>query len=764
MHRRSLALALPAVLLSFSGDALAAGALLPGAGQASVEQRVAVAAGPERTTIWTSLRFQGASGPVALVVPVPPLAALDVSSDAWLEALEAATAPRVLPPEGVGPYCPGEGGAPAPFDVTGRLAHEATLKPVEVTVLADVDAVAQWAASAGLALSPETAAQLGALQGVRFAAARFDAPGGPAVTRTLRVAMGGGAPLLPLSLTRAGEGDVLVTAWLLGDGRGALSGAAPVTLPPASLTWDASAQRSDYAELRAEVLGQARDGALVEGAGHDALSRSIAIGSDSVDSVVAAYFARASAYGDLPDGPGSCAAVAAAALASSLQVAASCPRAEHGVVDGAAACAESPRRDETDPELLRCGPIADDLAVGLSGLAPSSVWLTRVSMRLAAGQSGADWPLIFGDGASVSPVVRAGRIRLDECSGDGGGGGAGAGPGGSSGSGPGGLGGGPTAGGSSATGGPSGVDDDPYSYHDDEPVADVGCGCSGTADTVVVDDTDEQGEDVYYDDEYEDDGCSGDTSEPAPEDEYYAEDDGCSGDTSEPAPEDEYYAEDDGCSGDTSEPAPEDEYYAEDDGCSGDTSEPAPEDEYYAEDDGCSGDTSEPAPEDEYYAEDDGCSGDTSEPAPEDEYYAEDDGCSGDTSEPAPEDEYYAEDDGCSGDTSEPAPEDEYYAEDDGCSGDTSEPESEDEYYAEDDGCSGDTSEPDSGDEYYAEDDGCSGGSDDSAESEDCSVAGERRASARKKRGPKLSVMALGAFALIAPLRRASRPRRGERR
>ncbi|WP_437734235.1 DUF2330 domain-containing protein [Sorangium sp. So ce1335] len=638
MPRRSLALALPAVLLSSfapgAGDALAAGALLPGAGQTAVEQRVAVAAGPERTTLWTSLRFQGASGPVALVVPVPPLAAIDVSSDAWLEALEAATAPRVLPPEGAAPSCPGEEGAPAPFDMTGQLAHEPTLKPVEVTVLADADAVAQWAASAGLALSPETAAQLGALQGVRFAAARFDAPGGPAITRTLRVAMGGGAPLLPLSLTRAGDGDVLVTAWLLGDGRGALSGAAPVTLPPASLTWDASAQRSDYVELRAEALAEAGpDGALVEGAGHEALSRSLAIGSDSVDSVIAAYFERADAYGDLPDGPGSCAAAAAAALASSLEVAASCPRAEHGVVDGAADCAESPRRDETDPELLRCGPIADDLAVGLSGLAPSSVWLTRVSLRLAAGQSGADWPLVFGDGPSVAPIVRAGNLRLDECSGEGGG--AGAGPGGSSGGGPGGLGGGPSTGGWSTTGGPSGGDD-PYYY--DEPAADMGCGCGGTAETVVVDDS--EGEVVYDEEEYEDDGCSGDTSEPAPEDEYYAEDDGCSGDTSEPAPEDEYYAEDDGCSGDTSE----------------------------------------------------------------------------------------------------------------------------DEYYAEDDGCSGDTSEPESEDEYYAEDDGCSGGSDDSAESEDCSVAGERRASARKKRGPKLSVMALGAFALIAPLRRASRPRRGERR
>ncbi|WP_437813366.1 DUF2330 domain-containing protein [Sorangium sp. So ce1078] len=640
MPRRSLALVVPAVLLSSSGDAVAAGAWLPGAGQASVEQRVAVAAGPERTTLWTSLRFDGARGPVAVVVPVPPLAALDVSSDAWFEALEAATAPRVLPPEGVAPYCPGEEGQPGPFDTVGQLAHEATLEPLEVTVLEDAGAVARWAESAGLALSSETAAQLGALQGMRFAAARFDAPGGPAITRTLRVALGGGEARLPLSLATAGEGDVRVTAWLLGDGRGALTGTAPVTLPPASLSWDAGAQRSDYEELRAEALGQAGlHGALVEGASHEALSRRTAIGSDSVDSVVAAYFARASAYGDAGDGPGACAAVAAAALESSLAVAASCPRAALGVVDGSLDCAESPRRDETDPDLLRCGPVADDLAVGLSGLAPSSVWLTRVSLRLAAGQAGADWPLTFSAGASVSPIVRAGAVRLDACSGDTGASGAGGGTGGSSGvGGPGGLGGGPSSGESSTTGGPSGVDDPDY-YDDDEPVADMGCGCAGTADTVVVDDSEPQDEDVY-DEEYEDDGCSGDTSEPAPEDEYYAEDDGCSGDTSEPESEDEYYAEDDGCSGDTSE----------------------------------------------------------------------------------------------------------------------------DEYYAEDDGCSGDTSEPESEDEYYAEDDGCSGGSDDSAESEDCSIAGERKPSARKKRGPKLSVMALGVFALIAPLRRASRPRRSSKR
>ncbi|AUX49150.1 hypothetical protein SOCE26_106950 [Sorangium cellulosum] len=636
MLRRSLALVLPAALLSISaapGEAFAAGAWLPGAGQASVEQRIAVAAGPERTALWTSLRFHGAGGPVALVVPVPPLAAIDVSSDAWLESLEAATAPRVLPPQGVSPYCPGEEAGASPFHVVGQLAHEATLSPSEVTVLADVEAVALWAASAGLALSPETAAQLAGMQGVRFAAARFDAPGGPAITKALRVVAGGGEPLLPLSLTRAGDDGVLVTAWLLGDGRGALPGAAPVALPAASLTWDARSQSSNYEDFRLDTFAQAGlRGALVEGASHEALSRSVALGGDSIDSVVKAYFARAGAYGDAPGAPGTCAAVAAAALASSLPVAASCPRAEHGVVDGSPDCAESPGQGETDPDLLRCGPIADDLAVALSGLAPSSVWLTRVSLWVAPGQAGTDWPLTFGAGRSVSPVVRAGRIDLLECSLDTGAGGAGASPGSSSGADGAGLG-GPSSGDSTSGGSPT--VHVPGAYEDDGPDADVGCGCASTADTVVADDTDWEDDDTYDEaDAYEGDDCSGDTSEPAPEYEEEYEGDDCSGDTSDPEYEEEYEGDD----------------------------------------------------------------------------------CSGDTSDPEYEEEYEGDD----------------------CSGDTSDPE-----YEEDAGG-----------------DSCSGGSDDSAESEDCSIAGERRSSARKKRGPKLSVMALGVFALLAPIRRASRPRR----
>ncbi len=79
MPRRSLAVALSSsVLLSLSGDAPRRGGVAArrrtGVGRAARRRR----GRPERTTLWTSLRFQGASGPVALVVP-SPLAALDTA-------------------------------------------------------------------------------------------------------------------------------------------------------------------------------------------------------------------------------------------------------------------------------------------------------------------------------------------------------------------------------------------------------------------------------------------------------------------------------------------------------------------------------------------------------------------------------------------------------------------------------------------------------------------------------------------------------------
>ncbi|HSN99820.1 MAG TPA: hypothetical protein VLS89_16100, partial [Candidatus Nanopelagicales bacterium] len=113
----------------FSAAAVACGMLSGGwahafgtlsSGEAApLEQRVALAVGPDRTTLWTSVRVSssGPGGALGIVAPAAPGAALDWSSSAWFEALEVATAPRVLAP-------PLECGGTAPatrLDIVGEM-------------------------------------------------------------------------------------------------------------------------------------------------------------------------------------------------------------------------------------------------------------------------------------------------------------------------------------------------------------------------------------------------------------------------------------------------------------------------------------------------------------------------------------------------------------------------------------------------------------------------------------------------------------------
>ncbi len=370
--------------------------------------------------MWTSLRFDASAGKVGIVVPAPPGSSLDFSSDAWFEALEVATAPRIFPPDGESPYCPGKSGPSAIFDITSSLTHTSSLPVDDVSVLDDAGAVVTWAEQSGLALSPALAASLGGLGGMRFVAVRFVAVGGPALTRTLRVAMPGAPPILPLALTRAGAKPLLVTSWMIGEGRALASGSATVTLPPSDLAWDAKAKKSNYVDARAASLAaEGSDGFLTECAGAAPLATNVSIadGTASIDGLVTAFFDRTAAYGDGLVDPTSCIAAAAVALTSSSPVAASCPRADLGVVDPAVPCVESVPSGVVDPAKLRCGASADDLAVALSGLNPISAWVTRQSTQIPAGKAGVDWSLLFNSGASVSPIRTAKSLDLAGCGG-----------------------------------------------------------------------------------------------------------------------------------------------------------------------------------------------------------------------------------------------------------------------------------------------------------------------------------------------------------
>src|SRR5690349_18695684 len=95
MLRRRLLPFLGALALTSLGSldlAHATTAILPNGAALPLDQRVAVAVSASRTTIWTNLRLDTAAAPVGLLIPVPPGAALDHSSDAWFEALDDATA------------------------------------------------------------------------------------------------------------------------------------------------------------------------------------------------------------------------------------------------------------------------------------------------------------------------------------------------------------------------------------------------------------------------------------------------------------------------------------------------------------------------------------------------------------------------------------------------------------------------------------------------------------------------------------------------
>jgi Uncharacterized protein conserved in bacteria (DUF2330) len=540
------AASLAALVASSAGHARASGAWISGGNSLEpVEQRIAVSVGPDRTTMWTSLRFDSTAGKVGIVVPAPPGSSLDFSSDAWFEALEVATAPRVFPPEGESPYCPGQSGPPSIFDIAGQLAHAQSLPVDDVAVLDDVNAVGAWAAQSGLDLSPALASSLGALGAVRFVAVRFLAPGGPAVTRTLRVAMPGAPALLPLALTRAGAKPLLVTSWTIGEGRAEPSKSAPVTISSGDIVWDAKTKKSNYAEARAAALAsEGSDGVATECAGSAPLATNVSIanGTASIEGLVSALFERTAAYGDGLVDPSSCIAAAAVALTSSSPVAASCPRADLGVIDPGVACVESTPPGNVDPAKLRCGESADDLAVALSGLSPDQVWLTRQSLEIPAGNAGVDWPLVFSGGAVVSPIRVAKNLDHSGCSGGSstgvtsggmstsgvtasssssatGAGGmisVGVGPGFPAGAG---------QGGSNST---SGYETSGSGSVNAIPI-DTNCGCSGTVDTYESTDTSDSCDGSSDDSS---DSCSGDSSDG----------DSCSGDSSDG----------DSCSGDSS--------------------------------------------------------------------------------------------------------------------------------------------------------------------------------------------------------------------
>jgi hypothetical protein len=402
-------------LTSARAHAMGAVVSSPPGSSSTTDVRIAVSSTGTRTSRWVSLHVHGTATAFAWVIPVKPSAFVDLTSDAWLESLEDATAPRVVPPE-VPPPC-GEGGV----EVDGELSHVVTSMPDSVATAADAPTLTGTLAGWGLAVTDDLAPLVDAAgaDGDSFVALLYSTGSADVVTRTVRI-VDTSSPTIPLALT-SGTSNVTVTAYAFSTGEVTFGASPALALDPATLLWLADGS-STYAPVRDTLLTTNPGAWLVESAGNPELFDGEPVpGAGSIPALAPTYFSRAWTYGDATGAPATCTAASSAIAESPLAMAVACPAGSLAHF-GDPSCVEAPADGELPPDDLRCGGIADDLAIALSGMAPAGAWLTRARSVLAANDFGSSPALVPDANASPAGPVIACSGYGETCGGTGGGG------------------------------------------------------------------------------------------------------------------------------------------------------------------------------------------------------------------------------------------------------------------------------------------------------------------------------------------------------
>jgi hypothetical protein len=363
--------------------------------------RLAVAVSPSRTTRWAQVTVQGANAGFVWLVPVRPGARVDLASDAWLDALDAATAPVILPPtastECLVPLAPNSI-APSTSPVSGS--------PIETGLLFDVASVNTFVSGAGYAVPSELTATLDAAFASGVALAAFVYASAGLRAHTLRITDDGVASF-PLGLSASSAGDVPVTSFVVGSTREA-AGSWTLTVNPADVLWQADGQSTYLAVRSAEIEQGQGEGWLVEDTAQGLLFQDTplpAVGG-ALPSVLGQYYTLASSYGDTANDPSVCTAAATATQSEASTYASACPAGALLVVPGMSPCVvNDPDAIAVDP--LACGASAEDAAIAVAALSPQSIWVTRLDGIVTPG-SASEVPLAAVAPVSIPAVMTAG--------------------------------------------------------------------------------------------------------------------------------------------------------------------------------------------------------------------------------------------------------------------------------------------------------------------------------------------------------------------
>ncbi|MDF2692394.1 MAG: Endo,4-beta-xylanase precursor [Labilithrix sp.] len=400
---RHPAVVLALSLLAVSGTAHANG-VLPDTTSAplAIDVEAAVAATPHGSTRWSRVTVDGSARAMWLV-PVRPGAAVDWASDAWLAALDDATAVRV-----VQPALPRPCTAPLPTHSERAPAWTRTGTkrwPSAMTIQNTESSLRAHAGQRGFAIRADLGSRLASLYARGWSIVTFELE--PTATQrmtspTIRVSDDGAAEL-PFALVNTGATPTRLSAFTITRGPATVAGAGE--LSPATISW--GAEGSSYARRRGVALYPdtwvRASTWLRESSSHEVLFEGVAIPdeSDGVAPLTRTYFASA--------GMGAqCEGAARTAGSGSGTLGRVCAAGAVARIAGGSECAAS--NGTVDSHAFICGNSGDDLALALSGNAPREMFVTRFVGQLPATTSGVD-DALSPFAAPRSPVMTAGAYE-----------------------------------------------------------------------------------------------------------------------------------------------------------------------------------------------------------------------------------------------------------------------------------------------------------------------------------------------------------------
>jgi hypothetical protein len=363
--------------------------------------RVAVASSPGRTTRWAQITVTNDESSFAWLLPVLPGARVDLASDAWLDALDSATVPVVMPP-----VSPSDCDAILTPQVLAPEATPTSRLPAQALVALDASSLASFVVGSGLAIPAALTTSLADVfsSGSAVLALVYGASHLP--VHTVRIVDGGPATL-PFALTGSVGGVVPVTAFTVASSA-EQAGSSPLTIAPGTIVWFADGTSSYESAATSLVAAADGQGWLTQSSQASSffLQTPIQVGH-SLPAALGAYYVLASTYGDTSVDPATCTVAAEATEESSSTYEAACPSGALAVVPGASPCGES-SPEATPITGMVCGA-AGDAALAVADLSPASVWVTRIEGIVTAASAN-DVPLLPAGTTPEAIVLTAGSF------------------------------------------------------------------------------------------------------------------------------------------------------------------------------------------------------------------------------------------------------------------------------------------------------------------------------------------------------------------